>query len=161
LTQTGKTVGLVDSKRWQRYQKKLSDIEKLKNYLTSTKSDGTTLWDYLRRPVNNLASSLPDNEYVQKEHFDKEVLEAVIIDAKYVGYLEKQNKLAAAFSDLEKKKLPTELDYYGIEHLRAEAREKLSAFRPANLGQAARIGGITPADITVIQVYMKKYFKTI
>jgi tRNA uridine 5-carboxymethylaminomethyl modification enzyme len=161
LTQTGKSVGLVDSKRWERYQKKLSDIENLKNYLTSTKSDGTTLWDYLRRPVNNLASSLPDNEYVQKEHFDKEVLEAVIIDAKYVGYLEKQNKLAAAFSDLEKKKLPAELDYYGIEHLRAEAREKLSAFRPANLGQAARIGGITPADITVIQVYMKKYFKTI
>jgi len=161
LTQIGKSVGLVDQNRWQKYQKKLSDIEKLKNYLTSTKNQGVSLWDILHRPGNNIASSLPDNEYVKKEHFDREVLEAVIIDAKYEGYLEKQNKLAAAFHDLEKKKLPAELDYYGIEHLRSEAREKLSAFRPATLGQAARIGGITPADITVIQVYMKKYFKMI
>jgi tRNA uridine 5-carboxymethylaminomethyl modification enzyme len=161
LTQIGNSVGLVDSKRWAKFQKKLSDIEKLKNYLTSTKNQGVSLWDILHRPGNNLAFSLPDNEYVKKEHFDKEVLEAVIIDAKYEGYLEKQNKLADAFLDLEKKKIPAELDYSGIDHLRAEAKEKLSAFRPATLGQAARIGGITPADITVIQVYLKKYFKMI
>ena len=158
LTQIGKSVGLVDNKRWEKYQKKLSDIEKLKNYLTQTYSDGVSLWDILRRPHNSLANSLSDNEYVKRQRFSKKVIEAVIIDAKYTGYLEKQSRLAAAFQSLERKKIPADLDYNEVEHLRSEAKEKLSAFRPATLAQAARIGGITPADITVIQVYLKKYY---
>jgi len=63
----------------------------------------------------------------------------------------------AGFEALEKKKIPANLDYNKIVHLRAEAKEKLSAFRPSTLGQAARIGGITPADITVIQIHLKKH----
>ena len=161
LTQIGRSTGLVDDYRWQKFQKKLNNIQKLKNYLTSTKKDGRKLWDILHQPDNTLARTLPDNEFVKNEHFDKTVIEAVIIDAKYEGYLEKQNKLVAAFHTLEKKKIPEKIDYTRIEHLRAEAKEKLSAFRPETLAQAARIGGITPADITVIQVFLKKYYKII
>jgi tRNA uridine 5-carboxymethylaminomethyl modification enzyme len=158
LTPIGKSVGLVDKTRWKKFEKKLSDIDKLKNYLTQTRTGGSSLWDILRRPQNTLAEKLPDNEFVKNEHFSKEVVDAVIIDAKYAGYLEKQNRLVEAMHTLEKKKIPFALDYCSISHLRAEAKEKLSAFRPATLAQASRIGGITPADITVIQVHLKKYF---
>jgi len=75
---------------------------------------------------------------------------------RYEGYLVKQAKQIAGFRNLENIKLPADLDYQGIAHLRAEAKEKLSAFRPSTLGQAGRIAGISPADITVLQIYMKK-----
>ena len=85
-----------------------------------------------------------------------EVLQAAAIDAKYEGYLVRQARQIESFRNLEKIKLPAEIDYEHVSHLRNEAREKLSKFRPYTLGQANRIGGITPADITVIQVYLKK-----
>ena len=88
---------------------------------------------------------------------ESDVLQAAVVDAKYEGYLAKQERLAASFAGLENKKIPPDLDYNKILHLRAEAKEKLSAFSPATLGQASRISGITPADITVIQVHLRKY----
>jgi tRNA uridine 5-carboxymethylaminomethyl modification enzyme len=87
-----------------------------------------------------------------------DVIQAVIIDARYEGYLAKQERLVADLRSLEGRKIPAELDYNRIEHLKSEARQKLSAFRPATLAQAARISGITPADITVIQIHLKKYY---
>ncbi|MHC4518042.1 MAG: tRNA uridine-5-carboxymethylaminomethyl(34) synthesis enzyme MnmG, partial [Planctomycetota bacterium] len=85
-----------------------------------------------------------------------DVLEAVAVDAKYEGYLAKQQRLVAAQRNLDSKKIPADLDYAAIDHLRIEAKEKLSTFKPATLGHASRISGITPADITVIQVHLKK-----
>ena len=76
----------------------------------------------------------------------------------YEGYLDKQERLLTGFRALEKKKIPSDLDYHAITHLKAEAREKLSAFKPGTLGQASRITGITPADITVIQVHLRKNY---
>jgi tRNA uridine 5-carboxymethylaminomethyl modification enzyme len=84
------------------------------------------------------------------------VVEAVITDAKYEGYLAKQDRLVAHLQTLERKAIPPDLDYQAIDHLRAEAKEKLSLFRPQTLSQASRIGGVTPADITVLQVHLKK-----
>ncbi len=158
LTPIGKSAGLVSKTRWSKFQKKISDIERLKNYLIQTRIGGSSLWDDLRRPQNDLAGKLPDNEFVKAGRFSKEVIEACVIDAKYAGYLEKQARLVAGMQNLEKKKIPPALDYCSISHLRAEAKEKLSAFRPATLAQASRIGGVTPADIIVIQVHLKKYF---
>ena len=86
----------------------------------------------------------------------QEVQTAVAIDAKYEGYLLRQARQIASFRNLENIKLSCELDYEQIMHLRAEAKEKLSAFRPATLAQAGRIAGISPADITVLQIHMKK-----
>jgi tRNA uridine 5-carboxymethylaminomethyl modification enzyme len=158
LTPIGKSVGLVDKTRWAKFKKKLADIDKLRNYLTQTRTAGSSLWDILRRPQNTLAEKLSDSEFVKAGRFSKEAIDAVIIDAKYAGYLEKQARLVEMMHTLEKKKIPSALDYCSISHLRAEAKEKLSAFRPATLAQASRIGGITPADIIVIQVHLKKYF---
>ncbi|MHC4707012.1 MAG: FAD-dependent oxidoreductase, partial [Planctomycetota bacterium] len=157
LTPIGNSVGLVDKDRWARFHKKLEGIDILKQYLQNTRTKGLSLWEHLRRPDSNIAETLAENADINNMGLDKAVLQATIIDAKYEGYLAKQQRLVATFRTLENKKLPADLDYSKIVHLRAEATEKLSAFRPATLGQAGRIAGITPADITVIQVYLKKY----
>jgi tRNA uridine 5-carboxymethylaminomethyl modification enzyme len=86
-----------------------------------------------------------------------DVVQGVVIDAKYEGYLEKQERLAAGLKALEKQRIPADLDVSGVRHLRAEAREKLLTFRPGTLGQAGRISGITPADITVLQIHLRRH----
>jgi tRNA uridine 5-carboxymethylaminomethyl modification enzyme len=159
LTQIGRSVGLVGHERWARFQNKLDQIDKLKTYLKSTTMPDTgriTLWDQLRQTDTTLAERLAENPEVQRMNLNEEVLQAVIIDAKYEGYLAKQERLVANMRTLEKKKIPDGLDYSSIVHLRAEAKEKLSTFRPGTLAQASRISGITPADITVIQIHLKK-----
>jgi tRNA uridine 5-carboxymethylaminomethyl modification enzyme len=160
LTQIGKSVGVVDEKRWQKFQNKLKNIDKLKSYLKNTRLDGLSLWEHLRQPNNPVAKQLAESPDIKNIGSDNGVLEAVIIDAKYEGYLVKQQRLVASLQTLENKKIPPDLDVNKIMHLRAEAKEKLSAFRPDTLGQASRIGGITPADITVIQIHLKKYSRT-
>ncbi len=156
LTKIGKSVGLVDEKRWIRFEAKLDNIDKLKSYLKNNRSEGISLWDQLRRPHNTLVEKMSENSDIKNMNLAEDVLQAVVIDAKYEGYLAKQERLVAGFRTLEKKNIPADLDYNGIAHLRAEAKEKLSAFRPSTFGQASRISGITPADITVIQIHLKK-----
>jgi len=156
LTQIGKSAGLVDEKRWERFQNKLENINKLKSYLKNNRSGGISLWEQLRQPGNTLAETLAENLDVKNMSLADDVFQAVIIDAKYEGYLTKQERLVAGFRALENKKIPADLDYNSIVHLRAEAKEKLLAFRPSTFGQASRLSGITPADITVIQIHLKK-----
>ena len=156
LTPVGRNVGLVDNNRWTKFQKKVEDIGRLSEYLKKTRRNGQSLWHLLKQPNNPLAQNLADIADIQKMNLPPDVLRAATIDAKYEGYLVKQAKQIAGFRNLEHIKLPADLDYEGITHLRAEAKEKLSAFRPATLAQAGRIAGISPADITVLQIYMKK-----
>jgi tRNA uridine 5-carboxymethylaminomethyl modification enzyme len=156
LTQIGKSVGLVDEYRWKKFQNKLKSIDKLKDYLKNTRLNSLSLWEHLRQPNNPVAKQLAENPDV-KNIASNDVLEAVTIDAKYEGYLVKQQRLAASLQTLENKKIPPDLDYSNIGHLRAEAKEKLTAFKPGTLAQASRISGITPADITVLQIHLKKH----
>jgi len=158
LTPIGKSVGTVDKNRWVKFQKKIENIDKLKSYLQNNRSGGLSLWEQLRQTNSRAAESLSKDPYVKSAGFDKNELEAVIIDAKYEGYLAKQERLAGSLRELENKKIPPDLDYNSILHLRAEAKEKLSVFRPGTLAQACRISGITPADITVVQIHIKKRF---
>ena len=156
LTPMGREIGLVDDHRWERFQQKLTDITALKAYLTETRSQGVSLWDHLRRPQSPLAGRLGEDPFVQDRQLRLEVQQATIIEAKYEGYLVKQDRLIANLKTLDRQRIPGGLDYEKIEHLRGEGREKLSTFQPETLGQASRIGGITPADITVLQVHLKK-----
>ncbi len=157
LTRIGRDVGLVSDERYRRFTKKLEDIERLKTYLRTTTAEGVSLWQQLRRPNSPLADSLAEHPQIKQMGLDSETIAAAVIDARYEGYLAKQDRLVAGMRTLDKKLIPPDLDYTKIEHLRLEAREKLSAFRPETLGHAARISGITPADITVIHVHLKKY----
>jgi len=157
LTQIGRSVGLVDDLRWDRYTRKVADIERLSRFLKSNRRDDKSLWQLLKQPDSSLAGNLADDEAIAALGAGADVIAAVCIDAKYEGYLARQARQIAAFRKLENIKLPAGLDYNQISHLRYEAKEKLSAFRPHTLGQASRIGGITPADITVIQIHLKKH----
>jgi tRNA uridine 5-carboxymethylaminomethyl modification enzyme len=165
LTQIGKTAGLVDHNRWIKFQNKQRAIAKLKSYLQDTRSHGISLWDQLRQPNNTVTSRIPSIVSHIWAHGARDICpgddvsQAVIIDAKYEGYLSKQKRLVANFRALENKKISLDLDYNNIEHLRTEAKEKLSVFRPSTLAQASRISGVNPADITVLQVYLKKMRK--
>lgn len=156
LTPVGREAGLVGNDRWAKFQRKVADISRLGDYLRDTRRNGQSLWHQLKQPNNPLAENLIDIADIQRMRLPGDVVRGVVIDAKYEGYLVKQAKQIAGFRNFENIKLPADLDYEGITHLRAEAREKLSAFRPSTLGQAGRIAGISPADITVLQIYMKK-----
>jgi tRNA uridine 5-carboxymethylaminomethyl modification enzyme len=156
LTEIGRSVGLVDQNRYHRVQSKLNAIESLKAHLQSTRPEGVSFWDQLRRPDSNMPERLSELPEVRSRGYMRDVLEAVTVDAKYEGYLAKQERLVAQQRNLDGKRIPADLDYASIEHLRMEAKEKLTAFKPATLGHASRLSGITPADITVLQVYLKR-----
>ncbi len=159
LTPLGRSVGLVEESRWARFQNKLNAIEGLRQHLQSTRSEGVSLWDLLRQPDSHMDERLLQLPEIKSVGYGRDVLEAIVVDAKYEGYLAKQERLVALQRSLDSKRIPAGLDYTAIEHLRAEAKEKLTAFQPATLGHASRIGGITPADITVLQVYLKKIYR--
>jgi tRNA uridine 5-carboxymethylaminomethyl modification enzyme len=155
LTPVGIAAGLVQPDRRQRFQNKIDTIARLKTHLKSTRVEGVTLWDWLRRPdgLTHDALRTTHDDFAACSH---EVVEALAIDAKYEGYLAKQERLAALQHGLDSKRIPVDVDYEKIAHLRAEAKEKLIAFKPATLGLASRLSGITPADITVLQVYLRR-----
>ena len=157
LTELGREIGLVDDKRWQRYQNKIEGIEKLKTTAKQIRIDGQTIWEQLRRPDSDMSQRLTDIPEVKALALDRFQIEAVAIDVKYEGYLKKQDRLIDGFKNLENKKLPADIDYETVEHLRREAKQKLNKFKPATLGQASRINGVTPADITVIRIHLKKH----
>jgi tRNA uridine 5-carboxymethylaminomethyl modification enzyme len=154
LTQIGRDIGLVTDKRWEKYQQTISQVESFAEFLKSTRKDGKSLWELLKRPDDSVRENILAE--TQKLNLRPDVVESVMTDSKYEGYLAKEERTVAQFRKFEKLKLPDGLDYDKIEHLRAEAREKLKKFRPATLGQAGRIGGITPADIMIIQIHLRK-----
>jgi tRNA uridine 5-carboxymethylaminomethyl modification enzyme len=157
LTPIGHAVGVVTPQRYARFEKKRADIDALRQHLQATRREGRSLWDLLRRPNSDLATQLAELPAIKSGGYGPDVPEAVAVDAKYEGYLAKQQRLVDLQRNLDGKKIPVDLDYAAIEHLRVEAKEKLSAFQPATLGHASRISGITPADITVIQVHLRKH----
>lgn len=113
-----------------------------------------TLAELLCRPELNyerLALLDPDRPALSDE-----VIEQVEIDIKYEGYIERQRKQVAQFEKLENKKIPAGIDYDEVTSLRLEARQKLKLFRPASIGQASRLSGVTPADISVLLIYLEK-----
>ncbi|MCD4831777.1 MAG: tRNA uridine-5-carboxymethylaminomethyl(34) synthesis enzyme MnmG [Anaerohalosphaeraceae bacterium] len=158
LTPIGKSIGLVSDQRCRRFEIKTAQLERLYNYLKSERSKGKSLWQQLSQPENPLAGQLSQLPAIKAMSLSNEVIDAAVIDAKYAGYTKKQQRMVEKFRRMESHKLPLDLDYNEVAHLRAEAKEKLSAFTPATLGQAGRIGGITPADLMVIQIHLKKKF---
>ncbi len=156
LTPIARAAGLIDEDRWNRFQQKLADMERLEQALKSTSKGDKRLWQLAKQPQISFVDDLATEPAIADLKLRREVLEAVAIEAKYEGYTARQEKQIAAFRKLENIKLPVGLDYHSIPHLRCEAKEKLTVFEPATLGQASRLGGITPADITVIQIYLKK-----
>lgn len=156
LTELGRAAGLVDDARWERFRRRRAGIEHLRTQLETTRVNGQTLFQVLRRPPTTweeLVALAPELACVDNA---LGVIDQVTVDAKYGGYIERQTQQVARFRNLEDKALPDDLDYAAIPQLRMEAREKFLRVRPRSLGQAGRVSGINPADIATLLIYLKR-----
>ena len=171
LKDYGYQVGLISSEDYQKFNFKKQQIEEVYKILKETRitpkedinqylesigssklKDGINLYDLLKRPeikIDNIKKFIDLN-------YDKEVLEQVEINIRYEGYIAKANKDAEKMLSLETKKIPEDIDYDKIPNIASEAKQKLSEIRPTSLGQASRISGVNPADISILMVYLKR-----
>jgi tRNA uridine 5-carboxymethylaminomethyl modification enzyme len=152
LTPIAHRHGLVDGHRWTKLQAKVAALGQLRDYANTTPFDGTRISQWLRRPEATHAN-LPVELL---SPFAEELWEAVEIELKYAGYIARQELAIEKLRRSEEKLLPAHLDYQSISGLRAETRQKLASIRPATFGQAARISGVTPADLALLSVYLEK-----
>ncbi len=173
LREIGHRIGLVSDIDYQKMLNKRmmieSEIERLHNtYIGTSKNVSDYLLSKGSNPLKSgatLAEVLcrPEIDYCSMEIIDPgrpeiplDVAEQVEIEIKYEGYISRQNKQVEQFKKMESKIIPRETDYNDIKSLRIEARQKLSELRPANVGQASRISGVSPADISVLLVYLQQ-----
>lgn len=175
LTKKGYQVGLVSKERYEWVKKKEKMIneevervshvivganpktqEILEKYQSVPLNTGSTLTELIRRPELNydlLSEIDPD-----RPHLPEEVAEQVNINIKYDGYIKRQMKQVESFKKLENKKLEKNFDYDAVSGLRIEAKQKLNLYQPVSIGQASRISGVSPADISVLLVYLEQYY---
>ena len=152
LTPIAYRAGLVDTERHQALVDKEAQIEQVKQQLKAHRAGEITLAKLLRRPEtewSDLVGHLPE-----LEHASAAVRQQVIYDVKYEGYITRQQTTIDRHKRLADKKIPDNFDYDALTHLRNEAKEKLSRFRPTSIDQAGRISGITPADIAMIMLHL-------
>jgi tRNA uridine 5-carboxymethylaminomethyl modification enzyme len=153
LTAIGRRIGLVNDDDWERFQRKEEGIAGLTQLLQARKHDGDSLERWLKRTETTweqLSAWCPE-----VRSFAPAVVEQVTLEAKYAGYIDRQAAQVERFQRLESRPIPTHFDYLAVPQLRAEAKEKLARVRPASLGQASRISGISPADLAVILLYLE------
>ena len=129
----------------------------LESFGSTPLKSGTTLAELIRRPELSYEAVAPIDK--ERPQLPWDVKEQVDINIKYDGYIRRQLKQVEQFKKLEMKKIPEELDYEQVGSLRLEARQKLEQFRPVSIGQASRISGVSPADISVLLVYLEQYNK--
>jgi tRNA uridine 5-carboxymethylaminomethyl modification enzyme len=153
LTAIGRRIGLVSDADWQRFQRKEEGIAGLTQLLQARKHDGDSLERWLKRTETTWAQI--SSWCPEVESFAPAVVEQVTLEAKYAGYIDRQAAQVERFQRLEARPIPTHFDYLAVPQLRAEAREKLARIRPASLGQASRISGISPADLAVLLLYLE------
>ena len=173
LREYGYKVGLVDEERYNKFLIKKKEIaeltENLKNIKLTPKKetseylesiglpdlkDGSNLFNLIKRPEVKLEKL---TKFLPKE-YSNEILEQVEINIKYEGYIKKALEEAKKMVDLDNKKIPENIDYDKIHNLASEAKQKLKQIRPTSIGQALRISGVNPADISLIMVYIKKEY---
>ena len=173
LGEIGKRVGLLSNQRYEKLLQKKKDINDLMNLLKESKITPT-------EEINNKLSSIPTSPIkdgikiyellkrpeVRMEHikyfidipYSEEVVNQVEINIKYEGYILKEEVEAEKMLKLENKPIPEGIDYYKIHNLASEAKQKLSEVRPTSIGQAIRISGVNPADISILSIYIKKEY---
>ena len=173
LTPKGYKVGLISEERYQKLLKKQDQIQRemkrveqnvvgatrkveefLKNHGSTPLKTSSTIGELIRRPEldYDMLSEIDENRPL----LSQEVKDQVNINIKYDGYIRRQLRQVEQFKKLERKKIPENLDYDQISSLRIEARQKLKEIRPISVGQASRISGVSPADISVLLIYLRE-----
>lgn len=175
LTEIGNRVGLVTEERYNRFLDRKSkienEIERLKNLQITNKKEvnefllslgsaelkkPTSFYELIKRPEVDYFNLAPLDE--EREKLSNDICEQVNITAKYEGYITAQLEQVAQFKKFEKKLLPSDLQYDDVKGLRKEAIQKLSDIKPISIGQASRISGVSPADISVLLIYLEQKY---
>ncbi len=174
LTETGHKIGLIDDAQYQRYKEKQETIQREMQRLAEVKVSaneetnsilakynehidrGIRLAELLKRPNIDYKILKELDVETNNLNFSKDIYEEVEVQIKYDGYIKRQEVQIEQSSKLEKYRIPENIDYMSIEHISGETKEKLQKIRPTNLAQAARIGGVKPADISVLMVLLNK-----
>ena len=162
LTEIGRRIGLVDDRRWERFAAKERACDAARRLLAGSRVRGVSLWQLLQQPGTAPADLLDEAPEPARRELarllcdDAEAVEGVAIDARYEGYLARQQTALKQMRQLDDKRIPAGLDYSRVGHLRQEAREALQQIRPETLGQALRASGITPADVTVLAIHLAR-----
>ncbi len=156
LTQIGRELGLVEDDRWRLFESKRDQITALKAHLQSSRVQGQTLYDHLRRPGATRETLAGLDESLCERDYPDEVWTQLEISARYEGYLNRQEREIERFQRLESKPIPADFDFNAIPQLRHEARQRLAAVRPRSLGQAGRISGINPTDLSTLLLFLKQ-----
>lgn len=178
LTEIGYNVGLVSENRWIKFNERKrmieEEVERLKNLQVTNKNENNDI--IIRLGSVELKKPISMYELIKRTELDyfsvieldkerpdlpKDIGEQINIIAKYEGYIQKQLEQVEQFKKFEKKIMPIDINYEEIKGLRIEAIQKLSQIRPINIGQASRISGVSPADISVLLIYLEHYYKTI
>ena len=173
MTPIGRRVGLISDERYSKFLKKqelkANELERIKKTVipptdelnsllvsreTSPINTGVKLVDLIKRP--QLSYEILSSIDKDRPQLDANIFEQIEVEVKYEGYIKKQLAQVEQMRRMESKSLPTDLDYKTISGLRLEAQEKLNKVHPSNLGQAARISGVSPADISVLVIWMSK-----
>ena len=160
LREIGYKAGLIDDNRYNKFLDKKNKIKQLKEEIKETKIKykdipTKTVYELLKRPEITF-ETLKEENY--NPNFDEEILEQVLIDVKYEGYINKAYKEVDKLLKLEEKKIPKDIDYDKVKNLANEAREKLKNIRPNTIAEATRISGVNPVDISILTIYLRKEY---
>jgi tRNA uridine 5-carboxymethylaminomethyl modification enzyme len=158
LTPLGASIGLASPERLARLNQKLAAMNDLATHLKSTRirlgDNGFSAYDLLRRPditPEKLRDLLPQDSSLKAQDA---IWSQIEIEAKYAGYITREKETAQRMHDLEDKTIPTNFNFAAVTELRREAKQALEKFRPQTLGQASRLEGLTPSDLTVLMIYL-------
>jgi tRNA uridine 5-carboxymethylaminomethyl modification enzyme len=154
LTPIGRTMGLVDDHRWKRFETRRDAIAAIDTICGRASFNGFPLRTWTRRPDADVAGLAEALNRVDDRIFCTDALQSTLITAQYSGYVKRHDEQIERFRRLESHAIPPRVDYSAMPELRIEAREKLARIAPQTLGQAARISGINPVDITTLWIYL-------
>jgi tRNA uridine 5-carboxymethylaminomethyl modification enzyme len=156
LTEYAYRYGMIDDKRYSSFRSKKEAIEREMDFLASTRKGQHSLVKHCGKPNTTKEEFLLlRSEFTDTER-EWDVLEQVMVQCKYAGYIERQQRQVERFKKIERQKIPGDYDYNTVCGLRAEARQKFESIRPLSVGQASRIPGITPADITLLAARLER-----
>ena len=156
LTPLGREVGLVDDARWARFQRKSRFLNELHALLDGLRHEGRSLRQWLKRPDEDgkrFAEIYPE---LRDLYAEADVWAGALVEVKYAGYIQRQQRSVEQFRRLEAERIPSDFNFNRIKALRSEAAERWTAVRPRSVGQAARVSGIHPTDITVLLVALAR-----
>ncbi len=154
MTPLGRKVGSVDDERWQKYEAYEAEIDQVKQFIQGTRYQGNTLEEWLRRQDTGWEEICEIAPALKEMPLSERAIEQTLIEVQYAGYIRRQTAEIEKQKNVETLHIPDHIDYQLVPNLRNEAKEKLSRVKPRNIGQAGRISGVTPADLTVLVLYL-------